>query len=392
MSLPIHVCIITTAHPVDDVRVNSKISHAFAGAGFRVSWVGPGHAFFDHKQYNRDGIEFVLAPPIRNRVGRIMSGSHVRRLATSVEKVDVYYAPDPDSAPLAIRLAKQNGAKVIFDIHEIYHGALLDRWLFGRQLKPVREYLRRRIGVNCQECDLVIGVSDAVLDQYIQDQSKRMVVRSCAPSWFAEGLDFRSLGLDRPRLTLMHGKADLLRGTSMLLDAVGLVVKDEPDMRVVMITRSEPEIDPVAKILRSMASDRSILSSLDLRKGVPMQEMPEILRSCDVGLISYGRGLGIDSLPNRLFEYMAVGLAVVAPIYSIEIAKIIEAEKCGLLADFEDPASIAAAIAGLYRDPEACREMGRRGREAFLARHNWEVEVRPLLDKIQSWFPDKGSI
>ncbi len=392
MLLPIHVCIITTAHPVDDVRVNSKIAHAFAGAGFRVSWVGPGHAFFDHEQYNRDGIEFVLGPPIRNRFERMLSAGRVRRLAASVKNIDLYYAPDPDSVPIAAQLAKQNGAKVIFDIHEIYHGALLDRWLFGRRLKLVREYMRHRISRNCQKCDLVIGVSNAVLDPYIQDCSRRMVVRSCAPSWFAEGNAVDNFGINRPKLRLMHGKGDVLRGTSKLLDAIGIAVQDEPDLKVVMITRDEPQIDPVAQVLRSMAIDRAILGALDLRKGVPMQKMPGILRSCDVGLISYGRGLGIDSLPNRLFEYMAVGLAVVAPIYSIEIAKIIEAEKCGLLADFEDPTSIATAIVRLCRDPEACREMGRRGREAFLARHNWEVEVQPLVDKIRSWFPDRGSV
>lgn len=70
------------------------------------------------------------------------------------------------------------------------------------------------------------------------------------------------------------------------------------------------------------------------------------------------------------------------PIYSTEIKKIIEIEKCGLLVDFEDPSSVANAIVKLWQDPELCKQMGRRAREAFIARHNWDTEVRPLLEKI----------
>lgn len=122
-----------------------------------------------------------------------------------------------------------------------------------------------------------------------------------------------------------------------------------------------------------------------------MQDMPDILRSCDVGLIAYDRNLGVDSLPNRIFEYMALGIPIIAPEYSVEIAQIIKTEKCGILADFEDLNSIATAIVRLSRDPVLCREMGTRGRQAFLARHNWEIEVRPLLDRIQAWFSESGS-
>ena len=32
-----HLCIFTTAHPVDDVRVNSKIAASFLDRGYRVS-------------------------------------------------------------------------------------------------------------------------------------------------------------------------------------------------------------------------------------------------------------------------------------------------------------------------------------------------------------------
>lgn len=389
MNTKIHVCILTTAHAVDDVRVNSKFAHAFREAGFRVSWVGPGHAFFDETDYNRDDIQFLLAPPIHSHLDRLLAVRRIRNLAASVTNVDVYYAPDPDSSPLALHLARQNGAKVIFDIHEIYHGTLLDRWLLGRRFPLIRNYVRQRIAKTCSRCDLVVGVSEAVLSPYVTPGTRHMVVRSCAPAWFAQGPASEVCGENQSTLTIMHGKGDLQRGTLQVMEALGKVAREISGLRVIIFTQGDATNDPVTQIIKSRAHDLGIPDVVDLRKGITMQQMPAVLRSCDVGLIAYGRGLGVDSLPNRLFEYMAVGLPIIAPSYAVEIAKIIEAEGCGLLADFEDPASVAEAILKLHRNPNLCRQMGQRAREAFEGRYNWEVELRPLLDRIISWFPDK---
>ena len=386
----IHVCIVTTAHPLDDKRVNAKVAQTLCSEGFQVSWVGPGHSAFDQSHADRDGMRILVTHANRGRIDRLLAARRLRRRLRKVNNVDVYYAPDPDSAPIALEAARRNGARVIFDIHEIYHGALLDRWLFGMRLPMVREYVRRRISHMCSKCDLVVGVSAAVLDSYIDDSARRLVVRSCAPKWFADQTPADVMGPGRTRFRLMHGMSSMQRGTAAVLAAVEIAVREVPETQVVMLTSGPPEQDPSGRAAMAMAHKHGTLNSLELREGVPIRKMPELLRTCDVGLIAYGRDLGVDSLPNRLFEYMAAGLPIVAPRYSKEIAKVVNSEGCGLLADFEDPSSIAAAIVQLHRDPEACQAMGRRGREAFLRRHNWEVEVQPMLERVRSWFPERA--
>jgi glycosyltransferase involved in cell wall biosynthesis len=381
------VCILTTAHPIDDVRVNHKIAQTFRRAGFRVTWVGPSFARFDATDHNPVGIDFRLCRPNRGPLDRVRIGGRIRPLVAGLSHVDVFYAPDPDSAELAVRLARPLGAKVIFDVHEVYHGAMLEHWLMGRRLEPIREYFRRRIARTCTRCSLVVGVNDYVLRPYVNDAARSMVVRSCAPSWFAREAPSGAGGSGRAAFTLMHGKCSGNRGTAMVLDAVERAARTVPALRVVMFTSGVPADDPEAQALRANAT--GLEGALDLRAGVPLQDMPGVLQTCDAGLIAYGRDLGVDSLPNRLFEYMAAGIPVIAPTYAVDIARIVEGEQCGLLADFEDPASIADAIVRLYEDRQLSRDMGRRGREAFLARHNWEVEVQPLLERIRSWFPDR---
>jgi glycosyltransferase involved in cell wall biosynthesis len=231
-----------------------------------------------------------------------------------------------------------------------------------------------------------MGVSDSVLEHYTQETERRLVVRSCAPSWFADGPAADVCGAGRTHFSVIHGKFGLDNGTDKVLEAMALTREEDKRLRVIMFATRDPTADAAMKKLNAMAQDRRGDGTLDLRKSVPLQEMPAVIRSCDLGLIAYGRSFGLDSLPNRLFEYMAAGVPVVAPAYSREIARIVTAEECGVLADFEDPHSIASTIVELARNPERCREMGRRGRKAFLERHNWDVEVQPLLERIRNWY------
>ncbi len=116
--------------------------------------------------------------------------------------------------------------------------------------------------------------------------------------------------------------------------------------------------------------------------------MPEIIQNCNLGVIAYGRKLGVDSLPNKLFEFMAIGLPIIAPNYSFEIARIMKKEKCGLIVDFENPKEVAGAFIELFNNPVLQYEMGRRGRYAFERQYNWQTEVKPFIKQIKNWFPD----
>jgi len=299
--------------------------------------------------------------------------------------VDVYYAPDPDSASVALYLAKQNGARVIFDIHEVFHGALLDRWLLGRRLTFVRNYVRQRIKRICSRCDLVLGVNESVLVPYLTRDIKYMVIRSCAPSWFANGKPAEVCGTERSSFRIMHGKSDLSHGTMQVVEAAAISRARVHNFHIVMFKPSSCINDNDGGNLFARIQKLKISEIIDMQAAIPMQEMPAILQTCDAGLIAYGRELGTDSLPNRLFEYMAAGLAIIAPVYAREIAGIIDNEKCGILVDFENPSDIARAIVYLRQNPHLCREMGRRAREAFQKRHNWEAEVGPVIDCIKKW-------
>lgn len=387
MNSRVHVCILTSAHPLDDVRVNHKLGQTFLEEGFRVTWIGPDYAYFGSAGDARSGFEYRLFPRGKGRLGRLTGCLSAYRYGSCISDVDVFYAPDPDAAVVAVRLAKKQGARVIFDVHEVYHqGAMLNRWAKGPMAAIAGNFIRRTMCRTCAACDLVIGVNRAVLAPFAETDMQSMVVRNCAPRWFARGRAADVCHETRGTLTIMHGKADPWRGTDAVLEALARARSRLPNLKCIMFDSFADADDGFGRkaFLKRLAA-LHLEKIVDLRHGVGNQEMPGILQTCDAGLVTYGRELGADSLPNRLFEYLAAGLPVIAPAYSREICRILDAEKCGLKADFEDPASIADAMVRLLRDPQKYREMGRRAREAFEKRHNWEVEVKPLLNRIRTW-------
>ena len=380
-----HICILTSAHPIDDVRVNSKIAASFLSLGFKVSWVGPEVSYFADVADRDDRIAYHLTAPNRNKLDRMTSVRRVARKAREVKKVDWYYSPDPDAAEAAVRLARSSGAKVIFDIHEIYHGAMLDHWLLGLRASVVRNYVRNRVARTTRRSDLVIGVSESVLRPYLGPRQARICVRNCAPRWFGEATQPRERATplafpENWQTIFMHGKASRSSGTKVVLEALAILDEEHAHVRVVMFPSTGPNALPFMPDLAPRIERLGIADSVWLHEAVTHRQMPGFLAQCDVGIIAYGRSLGEDSLPNRLFEYMASGIAVLAPSYAVEIRRIVETENIGLTVDFEDPADVAKGMRWFVTHPKQTREMGARARVAFLERHNWDGEFDRLIE------------
>jgi glycosyltransferase involved in cell wall biosynthesis len=66
---------------------------------------------------------------------------------------------------------------------------------------------------------------------------------------------------------------------------------------------------------------------------------------------------------------------------------VVDAERCGVVVDCEDPQALADALSALRGNPALARELGGRAREAFLDRHNWELECKPLIATMRDLMP-----
>jgi len=106
------------------------------------------------------------------------------------------------------------------------------------------------------------------------------------------------------------------------------------------------------------------------------EQLPQVLRSADVGLIPYVSSELTDSIfPMKVYEYLAAGLPVVAtPLPALaEVAEVAKAQTPG---DFE--AAVAAALAS-SDDPAQ-----RAARSAAAAGHSWEARLAEIAAAIEA--------
>ena len=96
----------------------------------------------------------------------------------------------------------------------------------------------------------------------------------------------------------------------------------------------------------------------------PASEIPLVLSSGDMHVVTVKRGLEGVVVPSKLYPTLAAGRPVlgIAP-EECDVVRIIRRSGCGLAANPDDPNSVVQAIRGVLQDPEQIRNMGLRGRE-----------------------------
>jgi glycosyltransferase involved in cell wall biosynthesis len=90
--------------------------------------------------------------------------------------------------------------------------------------------------------------------------------------------------------------------------------------------------------------------------------------------------------PNKVFDYMAAGRAVILAIDGV-IREVIEGGRAGMFVPPGDSQALANAILDLAKNPEKCRKMGMRGRlliEAQFSRLEMADQLTALLESMRS--------
>jgi glycosyltransferase involved in cell wall biosynthesis len=84
-------------------------------------------------------------------------------------------------------------------------------------------------------------------------------------------------------------------------------------------------------------------------------------------------------MPNKLFQYLAAALPVVASDLP-HLRPIVEGSGAGRCVDSSDPRALAHAIGAIVGDPELARRMGAAARRAAEVHYNWNVAAATLRE------------
>jgi glycosyltransferase involved in cell wall biosynthesis len=362
------VGVLTSVHPALDTRVFHKEARALAAAGYRVTLVG---------QHDRDdcvdGVRIRALPPASSRLRRPLLWWRVLIDALRL-RADAYHIHDPELLPLALVLQALTGRPVIYDVHEYYGDEIRTREWIPRFLRDPAAWLTDRVEqATARRLGAVVTVNEHMKRRFLHRQPRSIAVHNYPPAeYFPEPVKAASEPLvvyagvmtrDRGLETLYHSGRILKRRFPALQIAVAGVV-------------DWSGVDPVLPRDREVWAREAGVQFFGV---LPQAKIPPLLARAAAGWIPFlPTPNNVRSTPNKLLEYMAAALAVVASDFGYMRAIISDAG-CGLLAGARDPQAHAEQIAWILEHPAEARAMGARGREAVLARYTWAGEAEKLV-------------
>ncbi len=109
------------------------------------------------------------------------------------------------------------------------------------------------------------------------------------------------------------------------------------------------------------------------------QETAKILAKSKAGIVTfYPLPNHIDAQPNKMFEYMAAGIAVICSDFPYW-KEIIEDNNCGICVNPLDENEISNAINKLMSDSDLAKHMGENGKKLVTQKYNWDIEEKKLI-------------
>jgi glycosyltransferase involved in cell wall biosynthesis len=285
-------------------------------------------------------------------------------------RYDIIHCHDLDTLPLGMLLGRLWGARVIFDAHESFPDMLAGN--VGTNLKDLlkrlEDFLIRRV-------DAVITVGQLLGREYQRRGSERTYV---VGNWKRIG-DFEPLRerahRERQRLGVPQ--------TALVITYIAwlseerrlpalLEVLDDDDGLFLIIGGE----GPLREEIRRRAE---ISSNIHYLGPVPPDQVPLYTTMADI--IYYGFDEAHPnarySAPNKLFEALAAGKAVVTGQFG-EIGRIVAQERCGLALSVLTAEGLAAAFARL-RDRKLLETFQFNALRAGRERYNWARAAKELL-------------
>lgn len=167
----------------------------------------------------------------------------------------------------------------------------------------------------------------------------------------------------RPLHVLYAGTVGLAHGLGTLLDAVRELEGRNGATRATRIEATIAGDGAEAPALRARLAARGP-AGVRMLGAIPAERIPQLYAESDVAVVTL-RDLPIfeGALPTKLLEAMAAGRPVVLAARG-EAARLVEAERCGVVVPPEDPRALAEALLALAADPGRRAAMGAAGRRA----------------------------
>lgn len=362
-----HACHLSTVHPADDTRVFWREASGLVERGFRVTLA----ARADENTV-RNGVTIVAMPTYSSRIKRMTIGVLKALRIAFRAKADVYHAHDPELLP-ALTVLRLAGKTVVYDAHELLSGQITSKPYLPAYVRwPAATVARALEWFAGRAMNRVVTVSQACAAPY--PPGKVSIVANY-PELVNFGAGPVESGPGEPQFCYVGGLT-AIRGAQQIVDAIGLVAgaADGPKASLLIVGSFAPAA------LQAQVAERPGWRHVDFAGKVPHDEVAARVSRSVAGIATFlPTPNNVIGSPNKLFEYMAMGLPVIISDFPAWRA-MLDGVDCAFFVDPEDPTAIAGAMREVLADPERARTMGAAGRAAVLDTFNWDRQLDNLVE------------
>ena len=238
---------------------------------------------------------------------------------------------------------------------------------WGRLLERLVEapYLRR--------ADLVLAVSDQVADRLTElgVDRERLLVTPCAVdiARFDAAVTRRRGAAGQPLRVVWIGSFRKFHGLGVLIDVLAQFRPGEIDVTFVGDGLQRRDIE---EKVRSVGLDATFTGS------VSSEQIPGILAEHDVGVVTSSGDGEFHYSPLKLREYLAAGLAVVAPDEP-DVRSTVADDTEALLYSAGSGSELHRRLRQLVDDPGMIVELSEKARQLAVAELTWERQLERVL-------------
>jgi len=357
---------LSTVHPVQDTRILYKEVWSLAVNNFEVMLA----AQCKKTQESLEGIKILCLPTPKNRFSRFFGSAYRACMLSLHERADVYHFHDPELIPVGL-LLRVMGKKVVYDVHEDLPRQILSKhWIPSMFRGLVSKTAAITEWIAAKFMSGIVAATPAIAKRF--PAHKTVVVQNfplLSEFEDVDGIPYQ----DRPMQIAYVGGISAIRGAREMIRAMEYLPEKLRARLAMAGAFSPPELEGEIRKLPGW-------HYVDFLGWQDRRSVAKLLGRSRVGLVLFHPEPNhMEAQPNKLFEYMAAGIPVVASNFPLW-REIVEGDGCGLTVDPRDPKAIAEAIQWLLEHPKEAEEMGKRGRRAVLEKYNWDREAEKLLD------------
>lgn len=311
-----------------------------------------------------------------------------RLIANTVKEVSAHLiiARDLPLCPTAIQIGRNFGIPVILDMAENYPAMMRAIWETGRD-RPADYIVRNPKFVDAveryclQHLDHVIAVVEESAERLYRlgvPRSKVTVISNTPRVARAQTIPPKPRHCGEALDVVYMGNIEVARGLLESIEAIAKLRGAGHKVRLRIIGRGRDEA-----LMRTRAAALAMGPEAVEFLGYIQshREALELVAAADIGLLPHQKCEAWDTtIPNKLFDYMALGLPV-ASSDAAPCARILTETGAGQVFESGNPSSLARAIE-TFMDASTRERVGLRGQTAVRERYNWERDTDVLLSVV----------